>query len=50
MNKKLYFAPEMETVELENAIALLAESDVYEDPEIGGSEGGYSDEPFNPGA
>ena len=50
MDKKLYFAPEMETLEVEFKNAVLTASDGLEEPTIGGSEQGYSDQPFNPGA
>ena len=48
MDKKLYFSPETEIVELSVKTMLLSGS--LEDPEIGGSEQGHSTEPFNPGA
>lgn len=48
MDKKIYFAPEMETIEMHLNAALLTGS--LEDPIIGGSEQGHSEEPFNPGA
>lgn len=48
MDKKLYFAPEMESIEMNLNAAILTGS--LEEPTIGGSEQGYSDQPFNPGA
>lgn len=48
MDKKLYFAPEMESIEMNLNAAILTGS--LEEPTIGGSEQGYSEEPFNPGA
>ena len=48
MDKKIYFAPEMETIEMHLNAALLTGS--LEEPTIGGSEQGYSEEPFNQGA
>lgn len=48
MDKKFYFEPESEVVTLNMVQSLLTGS--LEDPEIGGSGQGHSDEPFNPGA
>ena len=48
MDKKIYFEPESEVVTLNMVQSLLTGS--LEDPVIGGSEQGHSEEPFNPGA
>ena len=48
MDKKIYFEPESEVVTLNMVQSLLTGS--LEDPIIGGSEQGHSEEPFNPGA
>lgn len=50
MDKKLYFAPEMELVEIEIAGQVLTGSDPgsLEEPTIGGSAAGDSTDPFDP--
>ena len=48
MDKKIYFEPAMEVVMVNQMQAILTGS--LEEPIIGGSEAGPSDQPFNPGA
>ena len=43
MDKKFYVSPAEEIVKLSLESVILSGSDGFEEPEMGGSEGGYSD-------